>query len=154
MKEATSTAYPPCAPTCTASFGGTTPSEPGIVHVTDRASTRTARSSTGRLSSRFLLFLRNRRRSRAQRNSHSMVLAIIDQIDRSFDRLPVDCQFRSTALQSVRILDVDLVRRRPEPVFDREFLPARRNARLDEQLFAPLMETKYRFQRRPVHPAR
>jgi len=83
-----------------------------------------------------------------------MMFAVIDQIDRSFDRLSIDRQFRGTALQSVRILDMDLVCRRPEAVFDREFLPARRNAGLDEQLFAPLMETQYRFECRPVHPAR
>jgi len=40
-----------------------------------------------------------------------MALAIIDQIDRFLDRSAVNRQFNASALQAVRILDGDFVRR-------------------------------------------
>src|SRR5450756_1222348 len=82
------------------------------------------------------------------------MLAIINQVDRFLDRSSVDCQFDVAALQPVWILDGDLVGRRLEAVFDAELLPPRGNAWLDEQLLATLAEAKYRFEGRPIHPAR
>jgi len=82
-----------------------------------------------------------------------VVLAVVDKIDRLLDGSSIQRQVDRSLLHAIRILDSDLVRRRPESVFDRESLPAFGNARLDVELLATLLESEYCLESRAIHPA-
>src|SRR3954468_17807706 len=83
-----------------------------------------------------------------------MALAVVDERNRSVRGATIDLQLDAAALQPIGILDHDLVRRRLVAILDRELLPSRRNARLEEHLLSALLESENHLERRPVHPAR
>jgi hypothetical protein len=82
------------------------------------------------------------------------MLAIVDEVDRLFDRRSIQRQVYCPELHAIRILDNDLVSRRPESVFDRESFPALGNARFDVELLTALLESEYCLESRAIHPAR
>src|SRR6266550_3597630 len=93
MRTVRSTSAQQSAHISIALFTGTTQRKPGTVPVTDHGSTLTAGSSTGRLSSSFLLFFLNGRKRRTQRSSDIVTLTVIDERNRSIDGAPIHGQF-------------------------------------------------------------
>ena len=72
-----------------------------------------------------------------------MVLAIVDEANGFLSNVSIHRQLDGAALQTVRVFDGDLVRRCSDAIIDREFLPGRWNAGLDEQHLSTLFEPEH-----------
>ena len=72
-----------------------------------------------------------------------MVLAIVDEANGFLSSVSIHRHLDGAALQAIRVFDGYLVRRCSDAIIDREFLPGRWNAGLDEQHLSALLEPEY-----------